>query len=128
MDYVPNHGLQRLVHRLLRYLGISSPDGTCLKAGPFRNLRSREGTINCSQRKALPWRPANRRRKRSTTYNNTVICFSLTRIWNLDYQNRPDPTEITPFFRNFPDPTGSLLRRTGNALILGLDFCRCNTL
>jgi hypothetical protein len=29
-------------------------------------------------------------------------------------------TEIAPFFRNFPDPTGSLLRRIGNALILGL--------
>jgi hypothetical protein len=28
---------------------------------------------------------------------------------------------MRPFFRNFPDPTGSSLRRIGNALILGLD-------
>src|SRR5262247_904717 len=28
---------------------------------------------------------------------------------------------MRPFFRNFPDPTGSSPRRIGNALILGLD-------
>ena len=55
------------------------------------------------------------------TFNNTVIYITPTRIWTFDYQNRPDLTEITPFFRNFPDPTGSSLRRTGNALILGLE-------
>jgi len=33
-DYLPDHGLQRLAQRLLRYLGISSPNGTCLKSLP----------------------------------------------------------------------------------------------
>jgi hypothetical protein len=32
-------------------------------------------------------------------------------------------TEITPFFRNFPDPACGSLRRIGNALILGLVLC-----
>jgi len=30
---------------------------------------------------------------------------------------------MRPFFRNFPDPTGSSPRRIGNALILGLVIC-----
>src|SRR5271166_6513076 len=46
--------------------------------------------------------------------------ISPTRIWTFDYQNRADSTEITPSFRNFPDPACGSLRRTGNALILGL--------
>src|SRR4029077_17828452 len=53
-------------------------------------------------------------------YNKQVISSSPPRIWTSDYQNRPNSTEIIPFFRNFPDLTGSSLRRTGNALILGL--------
>src|SRR5208337_2359834 len=47
--------------------------------------------------------------------------ISPTRIWTFDYQNRADSTEITPSFRNFPDPACGSLRRTGNALILGLE-------
>src|SRR6266850_8616881 len=30
-DYLPDHGLQRVAQRLLRCLGVSSPDGACLK-------------------------------------------------------------------------------------------------
>jgi hypothetical protein len=30
-DYLPDHGLQQVAQRLLRYLGVSSPDGACLK-------------------------------------------------------------------------------------------------
>jgi hypothetical protein len=30
-DYLSDHGLQRLAQRLLFYLGVSSPNGTCLK-------------------------------------------------------------------------------------------------
>src|SRR5271165_4513548 len=41
-------------------------------------------------------------------------------IWSFDYQKRADPTEITTFFGDFPDPAGSSVRRIGNALILGL--------
>src|SRR6202022_1981132 len=39
---------------------------------------------------------------------------------NLDFRS-PEPTEITPFLGNFPDPTGTSPRRIGNALILGLE-------
>src|SRR5271165_978188 len=42
-------------------------------------------------------------------------------IWSFDYQKRADPTEITTFFGDFPDPAGSSVRRIGNALILGLE-------
>src|SRR5208337_82232 len=38
-DYLPDHGLQRVAQRLLRYLGVSSQDGACLKSGPFTDLR-----------------------------------------------------------------------------------------
>src|SRR5271167_2499206 len=70
---------------------------------------------------------ANRRLNRSLTFRNSVIYISPTRIWTFEHQKRPDPAEITPFFRNFPDPTGSLLLRTGNALILGLVSCPRNS-
>ena len=30
-DYLPDHGLQRVAQRLLRYLGVPSQDSACLK-------------------------------------------------------------------------------------------------
>jgi len=78
------------------------------------------------QRRALLWRVANRGLQQYITLNNKVLHISPTRIWTFDCQNRADPIEITPFSRNFPDPAGSSLRRTGNTLILGLVSCPRN--
>ena len=44
-DYLPDHGLQRLAHRLLRYLGVSSSDGACLKEVLLQIYAIPEGTI-----------------------------------------------------------------------------------
>ena len=78
------------------------------------------------QRRAQLWRVANRGLQQYITLNNKVLHISPTRIWTFDCQNRADPIEITPFSRNFPDPAGSSLRRTGNTLILGLVSCPRN--
>src|SRR6516164_8084152 len=51
--------------------------------------------------------------------NSRTLCYSFQPHANPDLRST-EPTQITPFLGNFPDPTLSLPTRTGNALILGL--------
>src|SRR3982074_2571316 len=51
--------------------------------------------------------------------NSKYICYFYQLESNPNFRS-PEPTENHTFFGNFPDPTGSSPRRTGNALILGL--------
>ena len=55
--------------------------------------------------------------------NSRTLCYSFQPHANPDLRST-EPTQITPFLGNFPDPTLSLPTRTGNALILGLDQIR----
>jgi len=52
--------------------------------------------------------------------NSRTLCYSFQPHANPDLRST-EPTQITPFLGNFPDPTLSLPTRTGNALILGLE-------
>src|SRR5690349_12422697 len=51
--------------------------------------------------------------------NSCTFCYFCQLHANLDLRST-EPTEITPFLGNFPDPTLSSPSQTGNALILGL--------
>jgi len=51
--------------------------------------------------------------------NSRTLCYSFQPHANPDLRST-EPTQITPFLGNFPDPTLSLPTRTGNALILGI--------